>query len=63
MGVVTFSNCNLKDVIKEIPLNSIVLETDSPYLAPVPFRGSENSSKNIFVIASYIAQVKEVSSE
>ncbi len=62
-GVVTFSNSNLKDVIKEIPLTSIVLETDSPYLAPVPFRGSENSSKNIFVIASYIAKVKEVSSE
>ncbi len=62
-GVVTFSNSNSKEVVKEIPLTSIVLETDSPYLSPVPVRGSENSSKNVLIIANYIAQLKQVSIE
>lgn len=38
-GVITFKNCNLKDVIDKIDLSNIVLETDSPYLTPVPYRG------------------------
>src|SRR5699024_6836671 len=46
-GVVTFKNCNLKDVLKEIPIENIVLETDSPYLTPVPFRGKQNNSSHI----------------
>ncbi len=62
-GVITFKNSHLKDVIKEIPLEHIVLETDSPYLSPEPFRGKQNSSKNIPIIAKFIAQVKQVSVE
>lgn len=62
-GVVTFSNSKLKDVIKEIPLHQIVLETDSPYLAPVPVRGSKNMPANIPYIAERLAEVKEVTVE
>lgn len=60
-GVVTFSNSKLKDVVKEVPLESIVLETDSPYLTPVPFRGKINSSKYLEYIANFIADIKNIS--
>lgn len=60
-GVVTFKNSKLKDVVKEVPLESIVLETDSPYLAPVPFRGKINSSKYLEFIANFIADIKNIS--
>ena len=62
-GVITFSNSKLKDVVKEVPLESIVLETDSPYLAPVPFRGKINSSKYLEFIANFIADIKNISLE
>ena len=62
-GVVTFKNSKLKDVVKEVPLESIVLETDSPYLAPVPFRGKINSSKYLEYIANFIADIKNISVE
>ena len=62
-GVVTFKNSKLKDVVKEVPSESIVLETDSPYLAPVPFRGKINSSKYLEFIAKFIAEVKNISVE
>ena len=58
-GVVTFKNCNLKDVLAKIPLGNIILETDSPYLAPVPYRGKINSSKNIPIIAEFLAKELE----
>ena len=60
-GVVTFKNSKLKDVVKEVPLESIVLETDSPYLTPVPFRGKINSSKYLEFIANFIADIKNIS--
>ena len=60
-GVVTFKNSKLKDVVKEIPLKSIVLETDSPYLTPVPYRGKVNSSKYLKYIAEFISEVKNIS--
>ena len=60
-GVVTFKNSKLKDVIKEIGLDSIVLETDSPYLSPI--RGSKNFPKNIKIIAEYIASLLNISVE
>ena len=41
-GVITFKNCNLKDVVAKLDLGNIVLETDSPYLTPVPYRGKRN---------------------
>lgn len=62
-GVVTFKNSKLQDVVKNIPLTSIVLETDSPYLAPDPYRGTTNESKNIPIIAKKIAELKGVSVE
>ena len=46
-GVITFKNSNLKEVVKEIGLENIILETDSPYLTPHPYRGKQNSPKYI----------------
>lgn len=54
-GVATFKNSHLPEVIRHIDLNHIVLETDSPYLAPVPFRGKRNESSYIPIIAEKIA--------
>lgn len=54
-GVLTFKNSHLPEVVKQVDLNHIVLETDSPYLAPVPYRGKRNESSYIPVIAEKIA--------
>ena len=63
-GVVTFKNSRkMKDVVKEIPLENIVLETDAPYLTPHPFRGEENSPKYLNLIAKEIASLKDISFE
>jgi TatD DNase family protein len=62
-GVITFKNCNLKDVIKEIPLEYIVLETDSPYLTPVPFRGKRNDPSKILNIADFVCDLKKIDME
>ena len=62
-GVVTFSNSNLYKVVEKIGLSNIVLETDSPYLAPVPYRGKQNSSKYVPVIAQKIADILGLSLE
>lgn len=62
-GVVTFSNSNLYKVVEKIGLPNIVLETDSPYLAPVPYRGKQNSSKYVPVIAQKIADILGLSLE
>lgn len=61
-GVVTFKNARkLKETVEEIPLTSIVLETDCPYLAPVPFRGKRNNSSYIKYVAEEIAEIKGIS--
>ena len=63
-GVVTFKNAKkLKNVVKSIPLTSIVLETDCPYLAPEPYRGKRNSSLYLPYVAEKIAELKGVSAE
>lgn len=63
-GVVTFKNSKkLKEIVTELPLEKILLETDSPYLAPVPNRGKRNSSLNIPYIAQEIADLKGISYE
>ena len=63
-GVVTFKNgVKLKEVVQEIPLEHIVLETDSPYLAPVPNRGKRNDSGNLLYVAREIASIKGLSPE
>ncbi len=60
-GVITYKNTTLFQDIKDIPLSHIVLETDAPYLSPVPFRGKPNSPKNISIIAQKLADLYEIS--
>ncbi|HEY5562183.1 MAG TPA: TatD family hydrolase [Clostridiaceae bacterium] len=63
-GVVTFKNAKkILDVIKKVPLDRILVETDSPYMTPVPFRGEKNRSEYVKYIIEKIAEVKEVSYE
>ena len=62
-GVATFKNGKIDQFLSRIPLTSIVLETDSPYLAPAPFRGKRNESAYILTIAEKIAQLYGVSLE
>lgn len=60
-GIITFKNSKIQKVIEQISLENIVLETDSPYLSPEPFRGKQNSSKNIPIIAKKISEIKNIS--
>jgi TatD DNase family protein len=60
-GVLTFKNSGLREAIADIDLKNIVLETDAPYLAPVPFRGKRNESFYIIDIAKNLAELKQVS--
>ena len=62
-GVVTYKNAGLPAVLKNIGLGHMVLETDSPYLTPVPFRGKRNESAYLNYIAAKLASLKEVSVE
>ena len=63
-GVVTFNNGRkLKEVVEYMPLDRIVLETDCPYLSPVPNRGKRNSSLNLPYVAEAISQIKGISPE
>ncbi|GHE23527.1 TatD family hydrolase [Sphingobacterium griseoflavum] len=59
-GVVTFKKSGLDAVVREIDMAHIVLETDAPYLAPVPFRGKENESSYLAYIAQKVADIKEM---
>ncbi len=59
-GVVTFKNAHLKEVVKNIPLSSIVSETDGPYLAPTPYRGKLNKPEYIKLICEEIALLKDI---
>lgn len=62
-GVITFKNCNLKDVMDKIDLSNIVLETDSPYLTPAPYRGDRNDSTHVEDIARFVCDLKKVTME
>lgn len=63
-GVVTFKNGRkLKEVVEYAPLDRLLLETDSPYLAPVPNRGKRNSSLNLPYVAGKIAEIKQVDAD
>lgn len=60
-GMITFNSFSwFKEVIQYIPLDRILLETDSPYLAPVPYRGKENQPAYLYEIAKYVAQIKNI---
>ena len=60
-GVVTFKNAvKTKEVAKDVPLDRLMLETDSPYLTPVPFRGKENQPAYVRYVADEIAKLKGI---
>ena len=62
-GVVTYKKAGLDLVLANIPLDKLVLETDSPYLAPVPFRGKPNESSYLIYVAQKLAEIYNVSVE
>jgi TatD DNase family protein len=62
-GIVTFKNSGLDKVVSQAGLENIVLETDSPYLAPVPFRGKRNESSYLSIINNKVAEIFGISKE
>ena len=62
-GVITYKNAGLPEALKNIPVDYMVLETDAPYLTPVPFRGKRNESSYLKYIVEKLADVKEISIE
>ncbi len=63
-GVITFNNAsNLRHVVKEVSLDRILIETDAPYLTPVPYRGKRNESKYVKEVAKKIAEIKGIELE
>jgi TatD DNase family protein len=59
-GIVTFKNAGLDKIVPEIPLNRILLETDSPYLSPSPKRGSRNESSHLYYINEFLSKLFKV---
>jgi TatD DNase family protein len=63
-GIVTFKNAEfLRDIVKMIPLNRVFIETDSPYLSPVPFRGQTNTPLRVTLAAEKVAEIKGITVE
>ncbi|MBP3762273.1 MAG: TatD family hydrolase [Bacteroidales bacterium] len=62
-GVVTFKNAGMADVVRETPLERLLLETDAPYLSPVPHRGKRNESAYLPLVAAKVAELKGISVE
>lgn len=62
-GVLTFKNSRLAETLRSVPLDRIVLETDAPYLAPVPFRGQRNEPAYVAKVASFLSEIYSVTSE
>lgn len=62
-GVVTFKNSGLDQVLKTVPIEHLILETDSPYLAPVPFRGKRNESAYLTYIVAKLSEIYAVSEQ
>jgi TatD DNase family protein len=62
-GVVTYKKSNLPEIVEKIDLKYIVLETDSPYLSPVPYRGKRNESAYLKYVAEKVAEIKQLSIE
>ncbi|MGE9515787.1 MAG: TatD family hydrolase [Solitalea-like symbiont of Tyrophagus putrescentiae] len=59
-GILTYKNSTLRDVLQYVPIENIVIETDAPFLAPVPFRGKQNESSYILYTAAQLAKVYNV---
>ena len=62
-GVVTFKNCKIKDVYAQLSPKDVLLETDSPFLAPVPYRGETNEPANVIEVATFMTNVFNISLE
>ena len=62
-GVLTFKNSGLDKVVEQLDMQHLVLETDSPYLAPIPFRGKRNESSYVKLVAEKLSQLKNISLE
>ena len=63
-GIITFRNAaELREVVKQVPLDRILVETDSPWLAPVPYRGKQNEPKNVVEVAQCVAEIKGITFE
>jgi TatD DNase family protein len=62
-GIVTFKNSNLTGVVQSIPIQQLLLETDAPFLAPVPHRGRRNESSYLPEIAAKVAEIHNLSLE
>ena len=63
-GIVTFKNATeLQDVARKMPMAKLLIETDSPYLAPVPYRGKPNEPRHVVEVAKYIAELKGLTTE
>ena len=63
-GIVTFKNAEaIREVIRYVPMDRLLVETDSPYLAPVPYRGKENQPAYAREVCEYVATLKGVSAE
>ena len=62
-GVITYKNCGVKDFLPEIPIERIVLETDDPYLPPVPYRGQRNEPAYIVKTAEKVAEIYGMTTE
>jgi TatD DNase family protein len=63
-GIVTFKNADeLREVVRFVPLDRLLIETDSPYLAPVPMRGKTNEPAFVKYVAEFIADLKQTSTE
>ena len=62
-GVVTYKNAGLAEVLEKIELDHLVLETDSPYLTPVPFRGKRNESSYIKYVVARLAEIKNTTAD
>ena len=61
-GIITFKNAlNLQNLVKNIPLNKLLLETDSPFLSPMPYRGKNNQPCNVYNIALFISSLLQIS--
>ena len=60
-GVLTFKNSPLAEVVRDLPMDRLILETDSPYLAPTPHRGKRNESTYVQFVAQKLAEIKDIS--
>lgn len=62
-GIVTFKNSDLREVVANIPMDRLLLETDAPFLAPVPFRGKRNESSYLVEIAAAVGEIHNLTKE